>query len=407
MKHVDFIIAGAGASGLSLLHRMMNHPFFASSSILVIDQSLKPNTEKTWCFWSKEQDPYGYGSMLEHSWTSLRIGSPSVQKQEEIAPYTYHCLRSETFSKTILKQAHEASNITLLEATIESFDQEGQQAVVNTSRGVYSAPWCFQSVIAKKVVDPNNHNQNELNQNENRKKTSDIALVQHFTGWEIKTKDPVFDPSAAVLMDFDTPQGNGLTFMYTLPFSPTTTLIECTLFSKTRMDESFYEQSIATYIQNEYDLSKGQYTITRKESGNIPMETTHYASKLNDRTLCMGQWAGHTKPSTGYTFSRIQTQVDQVITQLVARTSPKPAGQSPTRFRIYDLMLLSILDHESSKGLPIFDTLFRRNSIHDILRFLDESSHLGQELWIFSRLPYGPFFRSMARHPMKILQGGS
>lgn len=392
MKQVDFIIAGAGASGLSLLHRMMNHPFFASSSILVVDQSLEPNTEKTWCFWSKDEDPYGYGSMLEHSWASLSVGSPSVHKHEEIAPYTYHCLRSETFSKTILDQANHAPNVTLLAATIESFDQKGSLAVVKTSQGDFSGSWCFQSVFAKKA-----HNQT----------SSDIALIQHFTGWEIQTSIPVFDPTTALLMDFDTLQGNGLTFMYALPFSPTETLIECTLFSKSRMDEPFYEKSIASYIQKEFNLKEGDYAITRKETGNIPMATTRYAATLNERTLCMGQWAGHTKPSTGYTFSRIQTQVDQVIPQLVRGATPTPSGQSPARFRIYDLMLLSILDHEPANGLPIFDKLFRRNSIHDILRFLDESSHLGQELWIFSRLPYAPFFRSMARHPLKILQGGS
>lgn len=392
MKQVDFIIAGAGASGLSLLHRMMNHSFFEHFSILVIDQSLKPNTEKTWCFWSKEQDPYGYGSMLEHSWTALNVGSHSVHKREEISPYTYHCLRSESFSSTILHQAENAPNVTLLEASIESFDQHGAQAVVQTSQGDFSATWCFQSVFAKKA-----HNQT----------TSDIALVQHFTGWEITTSEPIFDPTTALLMDFDTPQGNGLTFMYALPFSQTEALIECTLFSKARMDESFYEESIASYIEKEFNLKEGDYTITRKETGNIPMETTHYAATLNQRTLCMGQWAGHTKPSTGYTFSRIQTQVDQVISQLITGKQPTPTGQSPTRFRIYDLMLLSILDHEPTNGLPIFDKLFRRNSIHDILRFLDESSHLGQELWIFSRLPYAPFFRSMARHPLKILQGAT
>lgn len=392
MKQVDFIIAGAGASGLSLLHRMMNHPFFDSSSILVIDQSLEPNTEKTWCFWSKDEDPYGYLSIIEHSWSDLSVGSTSIQKREGISPYTYHCLRSETFSKSVLDQAEQAPNVTFVEASIESFNQDGALAVVNTSKGAFRATWCFQSVLAKKHHATN---------------TSDIALVQHFIGWEIKTSTPAFDPSTALLMDFDTPQGNGLTFMYALPFSSTETLIECTLFSKSRMEESFYEESIASYIKTEFNLSESDYTITRKETGNIPMETTSYASTLNERTLCMGQWAGHTKPSTGYTFSRIQTQVDHVISQLVAGTTPKPAGQSPTRFRIYDLMLLSILEHEPKNGLPIFDKLFRRNSIHDILRFLDESSHLGQELWIFSRLPYAPFFRSMARHPFKILQGGS
>lgn len=392
MKQVDFIIAGAGASGLSLLHRMMSHPFFEQSSILVIDQSLKPNTEKTWCFWSKEQDPYGYESMLEHSWPSLSVGSYHVRRSESISPYVYHCLKSESFSTSILDQANNVDNVTLLEASIESFSQEGNYAIVNTSEGVYRAKWCFQSVLSK----PSDSS-----------KTSDIQLIQHFTGWEITTSSPAFDPSTALLMDFNTPQGNGLTFMYALPFSETDALIECTLFSKSRMDETFYEESIKNYLESQFNLTQDQYSITRRESGNIPMETTSYAPRINERTLSMGVWAGHTKPSTGYTFSRIQTQVDRVITQLVSGVEPTPAGQSPTRFRIYDLMLLSILDHEPANGLPIFDTLFKRNSIHDILRFLDESSHLGQELWIFSRLPYAPFFRSMARHPLKILHGGA
>ena len=58
-------------------------------------------------------------------------------------------------------------------------------------------------------------------------------LKQHFLGWEVETANPVFDPQVVTLFDLRTPQREGITFFYTLPFSCTRALVEYTLFPLT------------------------------------------------------------------------------------------------------------------------------------------------------------------------------
>ncbi|PTM07000.1 MAG: lycopene cyclase, partial [Bacteroidetes bacterium] len=45
------IIAGAGASGLSLLWYITESDLLKNRSILLLDRSLTPADDKTWCFW--------------------------------------------------------------------------------------------------------------------------------------------------------------------------------------------------------------------------------------------------------------------------------------------------------------------------------------------------------------------
>jgi lycopene beta-cyclase len=55
MPRYDYIIAGAGAAGLSLLTRMIACGKFSDKKILIIDKAAKTVNDRTWCFWEKEQ----------------------------------------------------------------------------------------------------------------------------------------------------------------------------------------------------------------------------------------------------------------------------------------------------------------------------------------------------------------
>lgn len=55
-KTYDYIIAGAGCAGLSLLYRILLEPELCSKEILIIDREKKSNDDITWCFWEKSPD---------------------------------------------------------------------------------------------------------------------------------------------------------------------------------------------------------------------------------------------------------------------------------------------------------------------------------------------------------------
>ena len=50
MKQYDYIIAGSGCAGLSLVF-YMNQTALQNKSILIIDKAPKTKNDRTWCFW--------------------------------------------------------------------------------------------------------------------------------------------------------------------------------------------------------------------------------------------------------------------------------------------------------------------------------------------------------------------
>ena len=55
-KTYDYIIAGSGCAGLSLLYRMLLEPELSNKEILIIDRETKSKDDRTWCFWEKSPD---------------------------------------------------------------------------------------------------------------------------------------------------------------------------------------------------------------------------------------------------------------------------------------------------------------------------------------------------------------
>lgn len=382
------IIAGAGAAGLSLLWHLLSSEQFSNYRILLADISFEPKNDKTWCFWDDTHLPDH--QMVYHSWKDLELRVNSRKIRETLSRYEYYCVRSSDFSEKILSAAENDERVTFLEAKITDFTYDGRSPLMKTNKGDYRAEMIFQSVIKPPQTD-------------NMK--SDISLKQHFLGWEVETKDDIFDPKRAIFMDFEVPQKEGVTFLYVLPFSPNRALIEYTLFSENLLTKGEYEEALNSYIKLNYGLADGDYSIVRREKGVIPMEDQRYPETYCKEVYNIGTMGGVTKPSSGYAFTRILKHSKSISEAILAR---KPIPQSPAstyRFRVYDMMLLNILKNEPDTSLRIFHDLFHKNGFDRILHFLEEKTNFGQELKIFSSVPYSPFLKSIWKMKHRIFTG--
>ena len=387
-KKFDFIIAGAGAAGLSLVRRMLDSPILKNRKILVIDQSFKPSRDKTWCFWEDFDLPDT--NLIYHTWNKLLVRINGQTYSETLTEYRYNCLRSDDFSSPILEQAKEHPNVTFLEADILDFSGNKNTATVHTSNGDFNAEYIFQS-----VKKPPNFEKLKV----------DISLIQHFLGWEIESEKDFLAPETATFMDFEVPQKNGVSFMYLLPFSEKKALAEYTVFSKKILAEEEYQKEISDYLEKNYQLKESDYTIKRKEFGAIPMEDRRYPAWYCKNVLNMGTIAGLSKPSTGYTFSRIQKHSTLIINAL-EQGKKLPQNQSSSyRFRVYDLMMLYLLACETGNSRQVFFNLFDKYSFELVLKFLAEETNPIEEIKIFSGMPYRPFFRSIYKMKHRIFTG--
>lgn len=374
----DYIIAGAGLAGLSLAWKFIHSPALAHSKLLVIDEKLSPENDKTWSFWSRENPLFE--DVIYKSWNQAQVAFNGQSILRELEEYTYHSIHSKTFATSIIDELRKSEHVDLLKATVREIEGTESKALLKTAGAEYTASYIFQSCL----IPP------QLKNDAPR-----FPLIQHFLGWQIVTSKRVFDASTITLMDFDPNFSRGIAFIYILPKSPNRALLEYTIFSNHPEQKEFYEEKLTIYLHNRFKLHSLEFNIERTEYGQIPMQDCRYAPRYAPRVINMGTVGGLTKPSTGYTFSRIQQHTDQIVKNLENKKPPALPYRSPFRYRAYDLWLLQIIHDQPKEATQILQQLFTNNSMDDIFRFLAEENTLAQDLKTMSRLSYPPFLRAI------------
>jgi len=375
-EHYDYIILGAGLSGLLMACRMIDDPFFADKKIALLERHLKKDNDRTWCFWQK--DPGILDHLISTSWNKIVVANADQQQEIPIAPYRYSKIEGHDFYHYAFAKAKKAANVHIIEAYLDHIEEEADQVLVKTSTGTYYA-----SRVLNSIFNP------ELLKNQSR---YDV-LQQHFIGWFIKTESPQFDPNRATFMDFSIPQRGNCRFMYVLPTSSTEALFEYTLFSEDLLPEAEYEAAIKDYL-----IEKGisNYTIERKESGSIPMSCYPFEQHNTSRLLHIGTAGGWTRPSTGYTF-QYTLKKSQALLGFLKTGRDFNEFSKRKRSWYFDLILLDVLRRKNHLGSPIFTSLFQRNPVDRLFRFLDGETSLFEEFLIVLTPPPKEFIRTLFR----------
>lgn len=373
MVKSDYIILGAGASGLMLAYRMAKHPFFDDKSILIIDKVKDKGNDRTWCFW--ERGVGEWDDLLAKTWSNIFFGSDYHSNTIDIAPYNYKMIRSEDFYASLWKKIREKTNIRFVEASVESLSESEDGVEVVTNKERYLGSKVFNSL-------PN------ADAYQLQKKYP--VLQQHFVGWFIKTEDPIFHDTVATFMDFSVSQKGNTRFMYVLPMDKHTALFEYTLFSEDLLPYQDYEEAIKSYL-----IEKGvdTYEILEKEKGSIPMTSFEF-SKLNSKhILNIGTAGGWTKASTGYTFKKTSKKTEDLVAFLM-KESDLSQFSKKTKYWFYDLLFLDVLANHNEEGAALFSSMFKKADIQTIFRFLDEESTLLEDLKVIFSVPSKRFIQA-------------
>jgi len=375
MSTYDYIIIGAGASGLLLADAMANDPFFKSKSILVLDKSNKRSNDRTWCFWEKGSGQFD--DILFKSWDKIHFAGEHLDNKTEIHPYRYKMLRGIDFYEHYLGKLETYSNLEFQQDEIESLNETSDYVCVQGKKNSYNARQIFDSRFNYKKL---------------KEESKYPVLQQHFLGWFVKTDEAVFDKDTPTFMDFSVPQRGNTRFMYVLPFSENEALVEYTLFSGTVLENREYEAAIKDYLSQK--LGVKNYEITEMEQGNIPMSSYNFTQENTDRLLKIGIAGGWAKASTGYTFYSSVKKVRQLVLHLKSGQPLKSFGKK-RRFWFYDLLLLDILHKSNHLGASIFESMFKKRNPQLIFKFLDEDSHFMEEVYIMASPKPWPFIKAL------------
>ncbi|MEN8704322.1 MAG: lycopene cyclase family protein [Polaribacter sp.] len=375
-KNFDYIIVGGGASGLMMAYRMSKDTYFDDKLILIIDQVKKSNNDRTWCFWEKNKGDWD--DILNHSWKDIIFKGDSVAMQTTIEPYVYKMIKSADFYQKVWKTISTKENIYFSEENVVKIQQEKSLGIVFTADNEYHS---------KKIIN------SILFTNDYQLQQKYPVLQQHFVGYFVRTKEPVFTTNAATFMDFTIPQKGNTRFMYVLPYADNEALFEYTLFSKELLEYNTYTDAIKDYLKHN---NITDYEIVEKEQGAIPMTSYKFWNFNSDNILHIGTAGGWSKASTGFTFKNIDKKTRNLINYLKNEKSLR-SFQKTNRFCFYDLLLLDILSKRNDMGAAVFSRMFKKLSPQLILKFLDEETTFSEELKIFSNMQIGLFSKTLIK----------
>jgi len=394
----DYIIAGAGGAGLSLLYYLMEAPSLSSKSILVIDKSFQKTNDRTWCFWDANISAFEY--LVYHRWNTISIHAEGFDKELSTAPFSYKMIQGIDFYNSVLSKAKTKTNIYFQEATILNIsvlDSASASSEVNSTkvnaRKSAKVEWEGGSAMGDYIFSsllPFQMNQlataaaysNSLQSSTPSNKQAPF-LWQHFKGRVVQFDAPVFNKSIAKLMDFNVPQQGATAFMYQLPLNEKEALVEYTIFSENVLAISQYDEVLDAYLAKAFPGST--YITKHDEIGAIPMTQIELASSQAP-IYTIGALGSAIKASTGYAFQFIQEQCKNIVTQL-DKGLPIQTRVHNSRHQFYDAVLLHVLFYHKMEGAKIFKRIFDKNEAATVFKFLSNTSTIMEDIKIMRSLP--------------------
>ena len=376
MKHYDYIITGAGAAGLMLAYRLAKDSFFDDKSILIVDPIERNSDDRTWSFW--EVGDGEWDDLVSKSWNSIIFADSKAHQKIPLGPYRYKMIQSKAFYDEVWSVIRSKPNIKFFKQEIVKLISNKEDVEVHTKHSIFTASKVFNSIPNDSIY---------------KKQTKYPVLQQHFVGWFIKTDTPCFDPLSATFMDFSIPQDGNTRFIYVLPLKSNEALVEYTMFSKELLDDSSYEDGIKAYL-NRQGITN--FSILRKEKGAIPMTAYPFSSQNSSNLIQIGTNGGWTKASTGYTFHNCSKKT-QVLRAALKDGSHLKTSDERTKFAFYDLLFLDVLSEQNHRGSELFSRLFNKTDIKVLLKFLDESTTLMEDISIMRSVPAFTFIRVLLK----------
>lgn len=274
MPRYDLILVGAGlANGLIALRLRQQRP---SLRILLIDAESQPGAHHTWSFHADdltEAQHRWIAPLVVHHWPGYEVRFPQRQRHLNSG---YFCVTAERFAQVM--RDHFAADL-LLNTRVATLDSHS----VTLDDG--------RVVEADAVIDGRGYQ-------------PDGALrmgFQSFVGQEWQLGAP-HGLTAPIIMDATVDQQAGYRFVYSLPFSTDTLLIEDTHYiDRATLDGERARQNIRDYAaQQGWQLAR----LLREEQGALPITLTGDVDAFwQKRDLpCSGLRAGLFHPTTGYSL---------------------------------------------------------------------------------------------------------
>ncbi len=371
----DYVFIGAGASTILLLLSLERNTQLQDKNILIIDPDRKDQNDKTYCFWGNDQEPsiQNIGHIISHRWNSFAVNQSLTEKTNNLE--YFHIKGIDLYQE--LNRIIQKYNISRSYLSVNELKENNDHTQVFSENETWQGKMVFDSRPPSFLI-PNKYQ---------------AHLFQSFVGFVVQLDHAKFNATTIDLMDFNVPQNENTQFMYVLPFGQNLALVELTRFGENIITVNEAEPIIKDYVEQHY----GAFQLIDKEIGCIPMSSAQITAEIpSQKIIKIGARAGAIKPSTGYAFKNMIKHSEE-ISQAISNNSKIEIIERSPRFKLYDRLLLKIIEKDHSTATNIFETLFQKNPLALILKFLDEQTNIWEDIQIFKTLPFSTFMKALLK----------
>lgn len=376
----DVMILGAGCAGMALAARL------AASApqvrAIAVDPRTRYDDDRSWCFWGDE--PAGLEGLTARAWSDwvyqAEAGAAHPHRVDGVA---YRYVRAADYYAHCRARIAASEHVELrLGIAAGAVRRDGEALVVSTTAGELRARW---------VVDTRPRRQRAL-------------LFQCFSGVEVDHGGRLdlaalgIGPDAVGLMTGMRADASGLGFVYVLPLSRSTALVEWTRFAPRPLRAAEVRAGRdASLAALGVRLGEPGGRVLREEGGVLPM------GRVADDALApsipglvvAGAAGGALRDATGYGFARMQQWADDCAARLARGEAPVGHPPEPFVRRQMDRIFLQALRAHPERSAEYFERMARGVAPERLLRFLTDRARPADLLAIIASLPLLPFLAQL------------
>ncbi|MBC7518454.1 MAG: hypothetical protein H7248_06150 [Microbacteriaceae bacterium] len=369
----DLIIVGAGCAGLSLAARLADA--HTSLRVLLIDPRTEYLDDRSWSFW--RPPTHDLSRLVSTSWESWRFSDASGRSiRHSVAGLRYHYVRGADFYADALDRIAHGFGVTRLPGVrVDGLVSLDSGVRVDTDAG---------TLTARQVVDT-------------RPRPAAALLYQSFAGVEIQSESPLpFETDEVGLMQSMTADAAGLGFVYTLPLTSHTALIEWTRFAAVAAPRSQLLSELDGVLAG---LGLQEARVLRHEGGVLGMGLPRERSAITPGVVRAGTGGGALRAASGYGFLRMQRWAEHCAVRLLAGASAVGHPAEPPLRRGMDRLFLQAVRTHPERTADYFMALARGVAPARLVRFLNDGATLGDYANLIVALPTAPFIRELFSKP--------
>lgn len=343
-RHFDVLLVGGGLSaGLIALALARRRP---EVSVAVVETGPRFGGNHTWSSFATDLSPAGAElaePLIAHRWPEYRIRFPSYERH---LPAGYQSAFSGRLHAAL--EAALPTAARFLETEVVSVEPDG---VVLANQ---------QRLTAGAVIDARG-----------QRAAPRLELgFQKFVGLEVELEEPGHGLAGPIIMDATVDQHDGYRFVYTLPFTPTTALIEDTYYADgPALDRAAIAARIHAYAARQgWRIRR----VLRDEDGVLPIaiggDIRAHLAQYPAGVAPVGMAAGLFHPVTGYSFPdavrlalhlAALSDLDGAAIDRAARTFAIETWESRGFYRLLNKMLFRAAHPHERRG--ILEHFYRLN----------------------------------------------